>query len=270
MTAPTAMTSHNEPLPVHFTAPWQNPAARGLFAATGWVEEIGALRWLASGVEIKPTNTGAADSCGVWGADWCAQPGDLTPDDIKEGTRPEPLAPFAAITTWAYDGCDLTADSRPEVRERAEAVHRLREPLLVEREFSARLIADAGIADTAPDIVTALAAVDVLIAAQNIPAVIHASPRWIAPAAAANLLVRGSAPMFTTPSGARWVFGGGYIDSLDDTLIVTTPTYGWRGPLEIRDAVDASGGTFATVAERSVVVAYEASLGAVQIVPPTP
>lgn len=275
MTTPTptlaATTTHTDPLPVRHVAPLVNPAPGGLFAVTTWTDHAAPLRWLPSGFEIRPSNVGGELASGVWAASWCAQLADLGPDDLKVGARPELLDPFTAITTWAADACDLTADSRAEVRERAQQVHRIREPVMVAREFSTRLLADAGVPTEVEHIGEAVAAIETELAVQNLTGVIHAAPRWLAEAAERNLAIRSAGGIgWTTPGGARWVFDGGYADGLGDVLVVTMPTFGWRGPVELREAIEPSANSYAAISERSLVVTYEANFGAVQIVPPAP
>jgi hypothetical protein len=253
--------------PVVFDAPLVNPSPGGLFAVTSWTDagEGEALRWLPSGVEIKPFNYGGEDSFGVWTADWCASEGDLEPENLKRSAgRPHPLDPFVAVTTWASDECDLSAASRAEVRLRAAQNHRLREPVAVAREFAARLLDDAGTPDTAADIVGAVSQLEASFAETNTVGHIHASPVWAASAAQAQLL-RYSGSRLSSPLGLTWVFDGGYVDGLGDTLVGTSQPFGWRGPVSISDAEKAEEGTFYALVERSLLVGYEALVGAVTV-----
>lgn len=195
--------------PVRFDPPLINPSAPGLWSVTQWTESEEPLRWLPLGVEIRPWNFGFDALFGVWAAEWCARESDLGPEDVKApADRPAPLAAFAAITTWAADECDLTAPSRDEVRSRASLVHRLQEPLAVEREFAARMLDDAGtVSDTASDIVGAVGHLEDLLAETNSYGFIHARPSWAASAAQANLIVRtGAATQDAVGAhvGVRW------------------------------------------------------------------
>jgi hypothetical protein len=121
MTAP--VTLHDRPIPVQFEPPLQSPAPLGLYAATTWTE-IGAdqpSRHL-NGVEVRPVgNYGGAGQSGIWPNDSCATGTVPDPALKKEGLRPEGLDPFASVTVWAHDECDLTAPSRDEVQARAPA-----------------------------------------------------------------------------------------------------------------------------------------------------
>lgn len=51
------------------------------------------------------------------------------------------------------------------------------------------------------------------------------------------------------------------------TLWATSAPYGWRDEPQVRTAIDERANTFAAVAERTVLVGYEALVAAVQIVP---
>jgi len=253
--------------PVRFDAPLVNPANSGLWAVTAWSDTTEPLRWLPAGVEIRRWNHGFGDGFGVWAAAWNAAESDLDPaEDVKlAGERPEPLPAFAAVTTWAADACDLLAPSRDETRTRAAQIHRLREPVAVEEQFAARMLDDLDSpAAAAADLVAAIGLLDEALAITNTLGVIHARPRWLSVAAKQNLLVR-SGTVLKTPSGHTWVFGGGYTEVLEDTVIATSPTFGWRGQVSVRTAEDVVNNRFHAVAERSLVVGYEALIGAVTI-----
>jgi hypothetical protein len=250
--------------PVVFEAPLVNPAPNGLFAATNWQTTDGPLRWLASGVDVRVFNYGGADAYGVWTAPWCGATEDLDPGDVKEGTRPEFPDSFEAFTSWATDECDLTARSQAEVLTRAEQTHRLQEPNAVETAFSARLLTDGGTPAAAADIVEAVSKLEAAIALTNTVGFIHAGAQWAAYAAQAQLIVR-SGTGLKTPLGNTWVFGGGYVAGLADVLVATSPTFGWRGTVTIQGAMKLEWNRFKAVAERSLVVGYEAAIAAVDI-----
>lgn len=250
--------------PVLFDAPLVNPAPNGLWSAVQWAEEQGPLRWLASGVDIRVFNYGGESQFGAWEADWCAAEADLTVDDVKTGVRPEFPDSFLPLTTWAADECDLRQVSQDEVRKRVQQVHRLQEQNAAETVFATRILADAGTPDTADDIVGAVGHLEGLLAKTNTLGVIHASATWAASAAQAQLIVR-TGNVLKTPLGHQWVFGGGYVDGLGDKLVATSPVFGWRGDVQVRDAPSFKYEEFRAVAERSLVVGYEASVGAVNI-----
>lgn len=240
-------------LPVEFDAPLVNPSPGGLLSAVTWTQEGGTPRWLASGVRIRVHNFGGDDAFGIWAAEWCGDPGD----ELKTGTRPAVPDPFDPLTVWAYDECDLTEPSQAEVRVRAQQNLRMREAVAVEREFSARLIADAPAGPPAADIVSALGHLEAQLAKTNTIGVIHASAEWAAAAADRNLLMftGGGAPR--TPMGHLWAFGGGYVDGLGKAMVATSPLFGWRDVPAVRESIETEHNRFTAIAERSVVIGYE-------------
>lgn len=250
--------------PVRFDAPLVNPSPNGLVPVTSWTDDDGPLRWLA-GVDVRVYNYAPTDA-GVWAASWTALDADLTVDDVKTGVRPEFPDTFVALTTYGYDDGALPGWSQAEVRTRAQQAQRLQEPNAAETSLAARMLTDAGTPGTATDIVGAVGQLEALLAQTDTLGFIHASAAWAAAAAQAFLIVR-SGSTLKTPLGHTWVFGGGYVgvDGLDDTLVATSPTYGWRGPVDVRDAIRPEFNRFAAIAERSLLVGYEALVGAVTI-----
>jgi len=249
---------------VQFEAPLVNPAPLGLYAVTSWTEEDGPLRWLDGGVQIRPHNYGGEDAVGRWQASWCAGVADLTETDLKTGVRPDIPDPFEAVTIWAYDQCDLTAPSRDEVRTRAAQNLRLQEQVMVEQAVATRLLLDAGVPAPAADLVEAVSNLEAAMSLTCTQGYIHASASWAAQAQRYNL-IRSSGGVMVTPLGHRWVFGGGYVEALGDTLVATSPTFGWRSAATVRETIEARYNEFIAIAERSVVVGYEAAVGAAQI-----
>jgi hypothetical protein len=238
---------------LEFQTPLVNPAPFGLYAATTWVD-LGpdeSVRFLGEGVRFWPHNYGGESAFGVWEAEWCGEP-----VGTKDGTRPLPDDPFGPYVVWAFDECDLSAPSQAEVRERAAQNLRLLEQTAVEREFSVRLLADAGTPFAATDIVEAVAHIEAEFAKTNTLGLIHASAGFAAHAMPGNLAVR-SGNVLKSPMGHTWVFGGGYVDGLGDVIVGTSPTFGWRGPVEVSESIDFEHNRFAAVAERSVVAGYE-------------
>lgn len=257
---------------LQFDAPLLNPAPNGLYAATAWPGETGAnepSRFLASGVHVRPHNFGGEQAFGVWGAPWCVALDDLTEDDIKDGERPDDsLDVFEPMVVWAYDQCDLTRPSQVEVRQRADQNMRLLEQNAVEIQFATRVLTDlvneSITTAAAADIVAAVSHIETEFAKTNTIGLVHAAPAFAAVLANAQLLIR-SGNKFTTPLGHQWVFGGGYIDVLDDTIVATSPTYGWRDEVVVRDATKVEWNQFVAVAERAVLVGYEAVIAAVTV-----
>lgn len=265
-------TIENAQLPVYFDPPLVNPSPHGLYSATSWIVTTGPARWLAEGVQVRPAgNYGGADAFGVWLADWCSPPGS-DEGDLKTGIRPEGGDPFLPVTVWAYDECDLTAPSRGEVRARAAQILRLEEQTAVEREFAARLLADAaalpsGIASSA-SLAEAVGYLEGELAKTNTVGQIHASAA-LASVGGPDVFLS-SAPQWRTMLGHRMVFGGGYVEGLGTTLVATSPVFGWRDAVQVRETLDPQRNTFAAVAERSVVVAVERLVAAVTITEATP
>ncbi|SIJ61804.1 gp13 protein [Mycobacteroides abscessus subsp. bolletii] len=269
MTVDFPVTTHAEPLPVAFTPPPLNPTTFGLYGAVGTWQADALGRW-RHGVQFRPGgNYGGTNSFGVWNAPWCGTP---TPADQKKaGTRPGGLDPFDPITVWAYDECDLTEPSRAEVESRAAQVLRLEEQVAVERELAGRLLLDAaelpGGIGTAADLTAAVSALEAAAALTNTQAYFHIGAQWVSQDTSAGQLFKKSGTTWTSPLGNIWVVGGGYVDGLEDTIVATSQPYGWRDEPQVRTAIDERANIFAAVAERTVLVGYEALVAAVGIVP---
>lgn len=249
---------------VPLEAPLVNPAPNGLFTATQWLPWDGPLRFLDGGMDVRVFNYGGDTAFGVWTADWCVAEEDLDPEDLKVGERPEFPDSFAAITTWAYDECDLTKRSQDEVRKRAGQVHLLQESNAVEALVAARLLADAPTPEAVTSIVEAVAHLEAELAKTNTLGFIHAGAQHAAAAAQANLIVR-SGTSLKTPLGHTWVFGGGYVDALDATLVASSQPLGWRGQVELLDGMKLEHNRFKAIAERSLVIGYESAVAAAEI-----
>lgn len=254
--------------PVRFTAPQLPAAPHGLYPAVTWNQD-GAepLRWLASGVEIRPFNYGNQDGFGVWNENWCADPDDITTD--KSGERPDisNLDPFTALTVYGFDHnyCgDLTEAERQDVRARAARNLEQLEPQAVETSLATRLLADAGTPAPATDIADALAALEAALAKTQTLGVIHAGAQWATRALSKQALIADGTG-YRTAMGHRIVFGGGYVDTLGDTLVATSPVFGWRGPVSRREATKHTTNQFVALAERSVLIGYESAIAAAEV-----
>ncbi|UOW92998.1 major capsid pentamer protein [Gordonia phage CaiB] len=255
MTTPVPQTLN----PVEYEAPLVNPSPNGLYPVTAWTDEA-VTRWLAEGVRVRLHNYGGEAAFGVWDAPWCGDPGD----SIKDGERPENGEPFDPITAWSYDQCDLTPASRQETVDRALQNLRLIVQTAVEREFSARLLADAGTPATAADIVAAVSHIEAEFAKTNTTGLIHASAGLAAYAQRYGLIIRTGGTL-KSPLGHTWVFGGGYVEGLGQTIVGTSPTFGWRSEISQRSTEETRYNQFVAVAEQSVVIGYEKSIGAATI-----
>lgn len=255
-------------LPVPFEVPPINPAPGGLYPHVIWTETgpDEPSRQL-NGVQIRPAgNYGGDNAFGVWDTPWCSVP-ELD-GDRKEGTRPGGLDPFEPMTVWAYDQCDLTAPSRAEVQARAAQIMRLEEQVAVERGLAARLLLDAadlpGPIQTAASFKLAVGYLEGQMALTNTLGFFHAGAQWVSQEFG---LVIKSGTRWTSPLGHVWIFGGGYVDGLEDTIVATSQLFGWRDQVQIRTTIDERHNTFAAIAERTVVVGYEAVVAAVEISP---
>jgi len=262
--------------PIQFEPPLQNPSPYGLFAATDWQvpadvgnsPEGAAVRHL-NGVDFRPVGNYAGEGqFGIWPNDSCVG-GEPVPNDMrKEGDRPVGLETFEPQVLWAYDECDLTPASQAEVRTRVQQILRLEEQVAFERQFSTRLLADAdalpGVMQTATSFKLAVGYLEAQMAMTNTLGYFHAGAQW---ASQEFGLVIKSGTKWVSPLGHTWVFGGGYVDGLDDVIVATSPPYGWRDDVTVRTAIGERVNTFAAVAERTVLVGYEHLIAAVQITP---
>ncbi|MEC4857120.1 hypothetical protein R2325_16200 [Mycobacteroides chelonae] len=258
------LTTHTAALPVQFEAPPENPSPQGLWAATNWTESAGPSRFLISGVDIRVHNFGGDAAFGVWDAGWCVDPDDLTVDDFKDGARPVNPATFDPITIWAYDECDLTAPSQAEVRARVQQNLRLREQVAVEREVSARLLADSPNLTNTANFAWAIGQLEAELAKHGVLGLIHLGAQWAA-VAAQSQLIRFNGAKLVSPLGHQYVFGGGYVEGLGNTLVATSQTYGWRDAPTVRDTVKVEHNRYVAVAERSLVVGYESAIASIEI-----
>lgn len=263
--------------PIEFNPPVVAPThALGLDAATTWIETASpedARRWLPEGVQFRRRAHGPTSAFGVWGAPWCVDPDDLDTDDVKAGppVEDDEPDPFTAMTVWASDRLqecgNLSPFDRAQAVDRAQQTFARTEPLAVETEFTARLLTDASTPTPAADLVAAVGHLEQSFATAGTVGLVHARVGLLSLAAHLRLVVRDAAGVPRTPAGHRWVFGAGYATPLGERLIGTTPTYGWRDEIAVREALDPWRNQFLAVAERSVVVGYEAVIGAAVITP---
>jgi hypothetical protein len=97
---------------------------------------------------------------------------------------------------------------------------------------------------------------------------LHASPRTAAYAAFGSLMVR-EAPLWKTPLGSIWVFGGGYPDGL---VFASGHTTVWRAATVAvpppRQTFDRQSNQHFLIAEREYAVAFDCVAAVADFVPP--
>lgn len=239
-----------------------NPAATGLYSATQWTDipEDQPSRFL-HGVQLRGINYGGKNAFGIWEGHYCSTP---QPGQIKDGERPDLLPPFWPVTVWSYDECDLTAPSRAEIAARAMQILKLEEQTAVEREFANRMIEDVGTPEAVDSLKAAVGYIEGEFAKTNTVGYIHIGAQWVAREAA---LFVGSGSVRKSPLGHTWVIGGGYVEALGNTIVATAKPFGWRDVPQLRTTMDEKANVFAAIAERSVLVAYEAAVAAATVTP---
>jgi hypothetical protein len=246
-----------------FTPP-AAPAPRGVYDSVTWIQNGTTPMRFLDGMSIRQFNVGLESQIGVWGGEWCGEPGV----DDKTKTRPDAvLGDIAPITVYAWDQnqCgDLTQTSRDEVRARAQQAMTLGEQRAVEVTLAERLLNDAAATQTVDSLTEAVSILESHLARAGVTGYLHASPKWSAYLAAEGRLSNGG----TSPMGHKWVFGGGYLYGLGDTIVATTDLFGWRGPLAVRDSIKPDTNQYVVLVERSLLIAYEAAVAAVTVTIP--
>lgn len=263
---------------IQFDPQPREPVRSGLFTAItngdAWTD-VGeaANRFSINGVQIRTINYGGEASTGVWGGGWCGNPGPGTGEKGYGAVRPEFPNPFDPIIVWAWDACDFSDRSRDEVERNAALWLSLQAETDVEHAFSVRLLSEAGAPLTSTSFLDAVGKLEAEIAKTSLPGFIHANPYYLPYAAAAQLLIRDDGE-WVTPAGTVWVFGGGYVDGLDDVMVATSQPYGWRdAPALTTGAVEPSGGVtwanlYVAMAEQTFAVGYEKLIAAVTVTIP--
>ncbi|AAQ12090.1 major capsid pentamer protein [Mycobacterium phage Mutante] len=248
---------------VHYEVPPVNPSPNGLFPATTWISDPDNRFF--NGVEVRGPNYGGEDAFGTWEGHYCSVPPMGEDDQRKDGARPDILDAFDPITVWAYDECDPTAPSRAEVLARAAQILRLEEQVAIEREFANRMLTDAGTPAAAATLRLAVGYIEGVLALTNTLGFIHIGAQWVA--TDPDLFI-GNGGVKRSPMGHTWVIGGGYVDALGDTIVATSQPYGWRNEPVTRGALDAFENNYAAIAERTVLIGYEALIAAATITEP--
>lgn len=249
-------------LPLIFTPPLEAPA-RGLYDAVTWiVDGTDTARFVATNVDIQRVNSGLEQQFGVWGEDWCVDPDNIESTKYKYRLDNQ-YRSFEAMTVYGFDHnyCgDMTDAARAEVRQRALDTLTTKEQNAVENVLGSRMLGDAPYTQYVGNIVQAVSHLENELMLNGQVGYLHASPKWAAYLAQERLNIGGRSPL-----GHTWVFGGGYAGTLDWTLVATTQPYGWRTGIAVRDAYKYDLNQYVVVAERSVVVGYEAVFAAAVI-----
>lgn len=248
------------------------PYPRGLFEYVDWVQTGGIPRYLLNGgVIVRPRNFGGETSFGAWGAGWCADPDSLDPeDDVKKGVRPtfDETRPFTHDVVFGADQNyvgNLAEYEREETRDRALRALLRHQQVTAERQLATRMLADLTALSIATG--TATSVVDALGQFEDIAAElavgglhIHGRPYFASVEPSPF-----TADLQTKVGHLQYVAGGGYVDTLQDTLVLTSPVLGWQGAEEQNEAVKHQYNQFIAVAERSVLLGYEKIIAAVEI-----
>lgn len=222
--------------------------------------------FLTEGVAFRPHNYGGEDAFGVWGASWCTDPDSIDPSDYKQGDRPDvsDLTPFVPQTVYAFDHnyCgDLHAEARQEVRDRAQHNFDLLEQIAAETQFSARLLDDAGSPASVDSLDEAVGQLEAAMSKTGTTGLFHINP-FYASVLHTSLLI---GPDGKSPMGHTWVFGGGYVDGLENTIVATSQVFGWRGATQANEATYLPLNQFIAVVERTVLLGYEKLIAAVTL-----
>lgn len=190
--------------------------------------------------------------------------GAATQPVLKQGTKPVDGDPFPPMTIWSYGDCDPSAYGQAEAQKRANQNLRLLEPIAAERDFAIRLLADAGTPETRASLTSAIAYLEGIIGETGTVGVIHASAEWASVGKQQQLWTPSGAVIKST-LGHSLAFGGGYVAGLGTTLVATSPVYGWRSDVALRDTIHYQTNEYIALAERSVALGYEEIIGAVTV-----
>lgn len=253
------MTSPGLPA-LHVVATPANPTAYGLYAAATVLTLDDPAR-LLGGVSVDQLNTSGAH--GRW-------PVECVPDPVPEpmGGDRHGYLEYPATVVWATDDCHLPGQTAAEAETRAIQTLRITESLDVE-EHTAELLADragapVAVAGTGQDAVrAAVGVIEGQLAATGILGVIHA-PASMA-AALKPWIVERSGRM-TSPLGNTWAFYGGGQDTLEGLIIGTGPVTIRRASVTVGTGLHLPLNRRLVVAEREVVVSWEATTVAVAAV----
>lgn len=259
----TPITTAADPLAVIFDAPAVPSQGYGLYNAATLIDTGEVPRELTAGVDIYPFNCDTG--FGTFSPDICDDSPEKAPGERGAITHADPMI------VWAAAECAPDQSEATELA-RARQILTLQEPLAVESAFAARILTDAGAAETAATFLEAVGLAEVWLGELGYNGYIHASRKWAALGADHGLLV-GSGGKLRTPLGNTWVFGGGYDSALGNSIVATGQVFAWRSTPFERVVTTGShvtpkyNNTVYALAERSVTVGYECGVHAVTITP---
>lgn len=168
-------------LPITYDAPAQPAHSFGLMPATHWVESGEPLRFLPSGVVIRPHNYGLESSFSTWTEAWDAAKNDITTKKSGERQDISDLPVAVPITSYAFDrnvNGDLRVEAQTETTGRALQAFALMEPLNVEASIATKLLATITSPESVSSIGEAVCYLEGEIAKTGTSGWIHAGAQW--------------------------------------------------------------------------------------------
>lgn len=255
------MTTPTTPLAVVYNAPAVPSQGYGLYTAATQFDTGEIPRELLAGVDIYPYNCDTG--FGSYTPDMC----DTSPPEKAPGARGD-LIHADPLVVWAATEC-APDQTEAEQLARARQIRTLQEQLIVESAFAARLVTDAGAADSATSLLDAIGQLEVYLGELGYNGYLHASRKWAVEAGFLNA-ASGTA-VLRTNLGNTWVFGGGYDSVLGNTIIATGQLFVWRSnPIEHvvttgSHVTAAYNNTVYALSERVITVGYECAAHAVTI-----
>lgn len=247
------------------------PPSKGLFEAVSWQQEGEPLRFLAAGVTVRQPNFVDTLQVGVWGEAWNVAAVDVTTDKIiKRGDLTD--LDFLPFTLYAYDQdpCPhrLMDEARSAVQSRATALLARHEQTQAELKLAATLTANTPTPGTAANLGEAVSLIEIGLADAGLDS--------------SDGFVFANVEDATALLSAQFIEkrGGQFFTALDYRVIFTTELvaagslratpqlYGWRGSITTRDHIEHTANDYIAIAERSMVIGYEAVVVAADVTGP--
>lgn len=241
--------------PVVFRPPLLNPSPVGLVGSVLW-QTMDPPRFL-NGVEFWPPGnliTNHAKAVPLEG--WCQDGPEKLPDPWPDPRR------FTPVLMYAADECDMSEPTRSEVLDNVKHLVTLSESKLLEEHFWDQLTDDSAGETNNGGLVDMVGWCEQQLLVTGVTGVIHANAALGAQLAHERLL-SSSGGRLVSPLGNQYVFGAGYDE---DMLIATTPLYGWRTPIDVRETLYGfKHNQFYAIAERAAVVGYEQKIATAEV-----